>query len=57
MATRSICKNVKIQDTRSCNALADALESSRKCPRPQVVFKRTPVRIERKQIKDFFGKA
>ncbi len=56
MPTKSILKNVKIQDTHSCSALAKALESSRECPENNVVFKRTPVRIEKKQIKEFFKK-
>ncbi len=56
MATKSIYKDVRIRDKHFGRSLANALENSRESKSKEVVFQRTPQRIEKSEIRKFFGK-
>lgn len=56
MATKSILKDVKIRDKYLGRSLAQALENARASKIPPVSFQRMPKRIEKSEVKKFFGK-
>ncbi|MGN0687035.1 MAG: hypothetical protein ACI4KA_02890 [Oscillospiraceae bacterium] len=56
MATKSIYKDVRVKDKHFGRSLANALENSKAGKSPKVIFQRTPQRIEKDKINDFFRK-
>lgn len=56
MATKSISKSVKIYSRKAGKSLFEAIESSRKSSNAAVRLKISPQRVEKNDIKDFFGK-
>lgn len=56
MATKSISKSVKICSRKAGQSLFEAIESSRKSSSAAVRLKSSPQRVEKNDIKDFFGK-
>lgn len=55
MATSSIYRDVKIRDKHLGRSLATALENAKSVKTKSVTFQRTPQRVEKKDIKKFFG--
>ncbi|MBD5104200.1 MAG: hypothetical protein HDT47_04960 [Ruminococcaceae bacterium] len=56
MATKSISKSVKIRSRKAGESLFEAIEGSRKSSNATVRLKSSPQRVEKNDIKDFFGK-
>lgn len=54
MATSSIYRDVKIRDKHLGRSLATALENAKSVKTKSVTFQRTPQRVEKKDIKNFF---
>ena len=57
MATKSILKNIRIKDKPFGRSLANALETAKSNSKKSVEFERTPIRVKKEDIKDFFQKA
>ncbi len=56
MATKSIYKDIRVKDKNLGRSLANALENAKGSKSPKVNFQRAPQRINKEDIKGFFGK-